>query len=307
MSVLAATLNGAAVISASTAPTIGSINTYNASAGNLTPSLPALSGLTDGVSMVIQKDPLDVTTNTVTFTRSGSDTFQDGTTNYVLGRTGSWAVLQVVTVSSTKYWKVTMCGTPEGATFLSGTGLVRVAGGVYSALAAPAAASAPELAGGLTANTAQVNLNTSTTETSVITFTLPTGSLVAGSTFRLKVRGTVQVQATSGTLTFRPYLGANVSTETFQMASQGTAAGPVAFNLEVDITVRTVGASGTYVANGFGRIEFATAVILTTTIATTAVVDTTAATPVVKLTAQWATSSATNILKVETATVERII
>ena len=280
MATLAATLDGLAVMTAGTAPTMGSVNVYNASSGALSATLPALSGVNVGATCIVQKDPLDTSSNLVTFTRAGSDTFQDATTSFGLAKTGQYALLSVISVSSVKYWKII------------DSGLLRIPGG-------------------LTAITSEVNLNTSVTETTVVTMTLPTGELIAGSTFRIKVLGTVQVTSTSGTLTFRPYLGANVSTETFQMAGQTSAEGPVAFWLEVDITVRTTGSSGTYVAAGYGRIEFvtnaATNIPLKNTTATTATVDTTAATPVIKLTAQWATSNASNILKVETATIERII
>lgn len=276
MATLAATLDGLAAMTASTAPAMGSINVYNASAGVLAPTLPVLALLNVGASCFVQKDTLDASANAVTFTRSGSDTFQDATTSFVLNRPGQYAQLTVISVGGTKYWKII------------GQGM-------------------PKIPGGLTAITSQMNLNTSVAEANVVAFTLPASELVVGTTYRIKMLGTVQVQATSGTLTFRPYLGVNVSTETYQMPSQGGAAGPVPFCLEVDITVRTTGAVGTYISNGWGRMEFATPVILTTATATTATIDTTAVAPVLKLTAQWATSSATNILKVETATIERVI
>lgn len=156
--------------------------------------------------------------------------------------------------------------------------------------------------------TTELNLNTSNAETTVITTaTGPTGgALVVGTTYRFIVRGTIQTQTTSGVLTFRVYIGANASTETYVMATQA-AAGPVAFWLMVDATVRSTGASGTYISSGYGEINFATPAKLTSTTTTTAVVDTTLFLPTTKLTAQWATSSATNILKVETATIERLL
>lgn len=154
--------------------------------------------------------------------------------------------------------------------------------------------------------TSELNLNTSTTETTIITSSSLSALLAVGSTWRFSIRGSVQVQATSGILTFRDYLGANVSAETFVMATQTSAAGPVGFELRVDCTIRTIGASGTYISHGYGRMDFATPVAITTTTTSTAVIDTTVANPTVKLTAQWATSSATNILKIETATLERV-
>lgn len=161
--------------------------------------------------------------------------------------------------------------------------------------------------GPLASRTTQFSLASSTTETDIITATLPTGLLVAGSTFRIRVNGTIQTQATSGTLTFKPYLGANAASQTFQIPSIGGALAQMGFTLDVDITVRTTGSSGTYIAHGFGIWPQGGWYPLTSTASSTAVVNTTSATPVVKLSAVWQTSSATNILQVETATIEQVV
>jgi hypothetical protein len=158
--------------------------------------------------------------------------------------------------------------------------------------------------------TTELNLNTSTTETDVINKAAVWGQLAVGSTFRITIFGTVQTQATSGTLTFRTYLGATAATQTFQMPSQTGASGPFGFHLNIMLTIRSLGASGTMIVGGWGEINFATRVPLTTTSASTTTVDTTGSgstIPLVKATAQWATSSATNILKVETATIEQVV
>jgi hypothetical protein len=155
-----------------------------------------------------------------------------------------------------------------------------------------------------TATVAEVDVTNTGTETTLITLTLPTGSLRAGSCYRINIMGSCQIQATSGTLTFRPYLGANVAAETMQMTSQTNAAGPNAFWAEFYVTVRTTGTTGTYVAHGRGEMEFATRVNLQATGTTTATVNTTLASPVLKLTAQWATASLTNALQVTLATIE---
>ena len=160
----------------------------------------------------------------------------------------------------------------------------------------------------------QLNLVSSNAQTDIIALTLPAASalagrgLVIGSTFRITLRGTVQTQATSGTLTFRFYMGANVAAQTAVMASQ-VAAGPVPFWLQADMVIRSIGASGTYVCNIGGWISFTTRVFLENTGATgasTAVVNTTLANPIIKATAQWATSSATNRLLVENANIEQV-
>ena len=56
--------------------------------------------------------------------------------------------------------------------------------------------------------------------------------------------GTVQVQATSGTLTFKPYIGGTAA-QTPTWPPRGSAAGPVAFWLETYVSVSTTGTSGT--------------------------------------------------------------
>jgi hypothetical protein len=272
------TYNAAAAITANTAPTQGNVNRYNASSGALSISLPALSGVDDGANFTVEKDALDTTLNTVTFTRAGSDTFEDSATALVLFRPGAKALIQVVTVSGVKYWKVLMAGEAN-------------------------------LRGGIAANVTQLALNTSTTETAVITTTLPDATLFAGSTYRIKLLGTVKVKATSGTLTFTPYIQ-NTALNTFQMASQTSAEGPVSFALEVMITVRTTGATGTAIAHGWGHIKFATntALIISSTNTTATTISTlAAATETLKLTATWATSDANNALAVEIATIERVI
>lgn len=157
-----------------------------------------------------------------------------------------------------------------------------------------------------TAISSAVTLASSSSAAPIVALTLGSDQLEVGSSFEFDIRGTVQVKATSGTLTFSPYLGATVSTETYQMGTQSGAEGPVAFWLKGNITVRSVGASGSYVTNAYGRIELATPVVLSTTTATTAAVDTTATTVVAQVKAQWQTSNAANSLVVQTATIKRV-
>jgi hypothetical protein len=113
MSTIAGTLNGLAVISASTTPTMGSINIYDTSSGSLTPSLPALAGLSDGAETALQKRSTNTDVNTVTITRTGTDTFVDGSTNITLIGPGSTVLLQVVTIATVKYWAIKARGMAE--------------------------------------------------------------------------------------------------------------------------------------------------------------------------------------------------
>jgi hypothetical protein len=157
------------------------------------------------------------------------------------------------------------------------------------------------------ARVSEVDVTNTGTETTLVTLTLPTGSLRAGSSYRINVMGSCSTLSTSGTLTFKAYLGANAAAQQPQMASQGTGSAAGGFFLEVFVTVRTTGATGTFIAHGRGEIELSAArVNLTNTSLATAVVDTTAAGPVIKLTAQWATASASNALSVSMATIEPV-
>jgi hypothetical protein len=147
----------------------------------------------------------------------------------------------------------------------------------------------------------------SNSEVELMSATLPTNFLAVGTTFRFQFRGTVRLQATSGNLTFKMYIGANAG-QTVQLASVTSAQSEVGCEFEGIATVRSTGASGTFLSTGsFYLITSATA--MRDAIqggASTSVVDTTAATPTVRLTAQFATSSTTNFVYAQTGTIEII-
>lgn len=96
-----------AVKTTTSAPSLGYVNRYDASAGNLTVTLPALSGLNVGARAMLQKHTLDVSANTVTFNRAGSDQFDDASTSFALTRSGESRTVQVVSISGVKRWKIT--------------------------------------------------------------------------------------------------------------------------------------------------------------------------------------------------------
>lgn len=169
---------------------------------------------------------------------------------------------------------------------------------------APAAVFVPSYIGWATPT--EVSVANTTTSTQLVQLTVGTGQLQAGSAFRFVVRGTVQTTSTSGTLTFTPQIGATAASQTYQMATQTSAAGPVPFFLEINAVVRSAGSSGLYITHGYGRVEFTTPALLATTNATAAALDTTQATTVLQLNAAWATANAANILLVESAIIERL-
>lgn len=279
MTTLATVLTGPqSVYTSATVPSMGTMNSYNASAGALSVTLPALSGLNVGASCVVEKYQLDGTFNTVTFTVAGTDTFDDTTTSIVLFAPGEKISLQVITVGGTKYWKRELSSNFPNR-------------------------------GGISSLATAFSLTNSTTKTAIISGALPAGFLAAGSTFRVKLIGTIQVAATSGTLTFTPYLQNTALAQTAVMPSQTSAAGPVSFSFEYLISVRTTGSSGTAIAQPWGTINFATPVYLASisTAATTVNTTTSAASNLLQVSAQWATASTSNILTVQTGILERVL
>jgi hypothetical protein len=96
------TLDAAAVITNTSAPTLGKFNRYDPTGGTLTVTLPALAALRVGASMGIQHVG---SINTVSMTRAGSDLFDDGSTSFTL-TVGQAFFLQVVELTAIKYWKI---------------------------------------------------------------------------------------------------------------------------------------------------------------------------------------------------------
>jgi len=105
MAIVQSPLIGLTKLTSGTAPAIGKINVYDASSGAISATLPALSGLNVGARLRVSKSDGDSSTNYVTISCAGSDTFQNpSTTSLTLLNPGDSAVLQVISVSSVKYW-----------------------------------------------------------------------------------------------------------------------------------------------------------------------------------------------------------
>jgi lysophospholipase L1-like esterase len=93
------------IANTSAAPAIGQSTWYNAASGNLTPTLPALSGLRVGARLAVRRDPADASANTVTLSCAGSDTFySSAATSATFPMSGEQREFQVISVSGTKYW-----------------------------------------------------------------------------------------------------------------------------------------------------------------------------------------------------------
>jgi hypothetical protein len=106
MATALAPLGATGAVTTAASPAAGMITRYNATAGNLAVTLPALSTANLGAYLGLQKDTLDASTNTITVSCVGSDTFDDGTTSITLTATGQLRIVSVVAIGVTKSWKV---------------------------------------------------------------------------------------------------------------------------------------------------------------------------------------------------------
>jgi hypothetical protein len=273
MTTLQTVLNGATVITANTAPALGSINSYNASAGALSATLPQLSTLNVGANCVVEKSTLDTTVNTVTLTTFSGDTFDDTTTTLVLATPGEKRVLQVVSIGGTAYWKVIDATYPD-------SGLVSIG--------------------------SEFSLTNSATATTIITATPGPANLPVGATYRITLNGTIQTAASSPTLTFTPFIQGTALVQTAVMPSQAVSSA-VGFHLETTIAVRATGTSGKAIARNFGIIQFATPVYLFGSTSTTTTTINTTTSTALSMQAQWSLTGVGNSLLIETATIERVV
>lgn len=94
------------IYTTATRPSIGQINRYDATAGALAIVLPALEDSAVGIPMMLQKDATDLSPSSVAFVTATGDVFDDATTGLSLSSSGAAYVLQVVSLSGVKYWKV---------------------------------------------------------------------------------------------------------------------------------------------------------------------------------------------------------
>lgn len=244
----------------------------------------------------------DANTVAVTVARSGSQTINGVNGNIVLTAPGDNLL---ITSPESGKWSAIRSAT-LGDTAAATTPLALSAPGSGPALSCKDHThQSPGVIAVLTAQKAVGPSDNS--EVEIMSATLPTNFLKQGTTFRFQFRGTVRLQATSGTLTFKLYIGANAG-QVIQLASVASAQAEVACEFEGIATVRSTGGSGVFISTGaFYLLTSATAMrdAIQGGSATTAV-DTTAATPVVKLTAQFATSSTTNCVYAQTGTIEVI-
>ncbi len=162
---------------------------------------------------------------------------------------------------------------------------------------------------------ATVTISASTTETTMLSGTasgaasIPANILIDGSRIRIKLGGTISSAAVAGNITIRGKVGGTTVCASTAAAITNNLAGRRWF-AEIELVVRTSGASGTITGGG----QFVPMVTATTNNfyglppsgAPTVAIDTTVINAV-DATFQWGTNSGSNILNVEHAEIELII
>lgn len=155
----------------------------------------------------------------------------------------------------------------------------------------------------LYANTAASTALTNTVSTEQdfdLTYSIPADTLKVGDVLTIKGHAVVSAQASTDTLTLKLYLG---SVALLTSAAVDSAVGDVV-HFSATVVIRTIGASGTYVAAGvIGNGVPGTATMRPGFVASTAY-DTTAA-KTVKVSATWSATSSANTVALQSLVVER--
>ncbi len=146
-----------------------------------------------------------------------------------------------------------------------------------------------------------VTITNSGAQTDILSITLPTGAYRIGMQFKFGFHGLLTYAGTSGVIRIRMFLGANPST--LVIAERTAAASGIFCKYEGIATVRSLGATGSYIASGcfcaFDSVSASwnTGYVESSTIA----VDTTVASPAVSMTYRWATASPSNSIVIKNA------
>lgn len=154
--------------------------------------------------------------------------------------------------------------------------------------------------------TGSATIANTTTETTLLgsgsgTSTLPASLLAIGKSLRLRLSGVLSTDASAGTLTIRAKLG-STSIAASTAVTPSNSLSNVAWILDVDLTCRTIGASGTVFGQGMMQIADSTGRVIGLAATAAVTVDTTSSLAV-NVTAQWGTASASNTITCSNATI----
>lgn len=151
------------------------------------------------------------------------------------------------------------------------------------------------------AGTAHTN---TTTEALAASYTMPANTLFQGAKLRIRFQGIATATNSSDTLTVKLYIGGLTGTALLTSSSTDATDNDV-FQGECELTCRTVGATGTFVAVGtFTKVEAAsgTATNVVAITASTAI-DTTAS-QVIGVGLDWSAASASDSARIDIFSVE---
>jgi len=152
---------------------------------------------------------------------------------------------------------------------------------------------------------ASTAISASSTETAFDTnYTIPANTLRAGSVIKVRFQGIATATNSTDTLTIKLYLGGLTGTAIFSSSATDAVNSDI-FAGEAIIVIRTIGATGTFVASGnFTKVEGAsgTATRVDAIVASTAIDTTTS--KLVTASGTWSTTSGSNSCRMDIFSVE---
>jgi len=148
---------------------------------------------------------------------------------------------------------------------------------------------------------ASTTVHTTATETAFdVDYDIPKGSLKAGDKLRIKARAYVQDDHSTDTLILSLRID---GTDIIVTPTVNVATADVGY-IEAEVTIRTIGASGTMVAGGNVALGVEATVTAKPFLLASTAIDTTTADLTVDVTAKWSASDATNIVYLDDLSVE---
>lgn len=133
------------------------------------------------------------------------------------------------------------------------------------------------------------------------TYTIPAGALRAGDVLRVKAQGIATATNSTDTLNVKLYVG----TQAICATGAVDVANNDIFRIDASITIRTAGASGTYIAEGTTALGASGTVTDKAFFLPSTAIDTTVAN-VITVKATWSVANAGNSVRLDELTVEKV-
>jgi len=157
-----------------------------------------------------------------------------------------------------------------------------------------------------TSTAASSEITGSSTETAFSTgsYTIPANTLRAGSVIKVRFQGIATATNLTDTLTIKLYIG-GLSGTAILTSSATDATNNDIFAGDVYIVIRTIGSSGTFVANGtFTKVEAASGTATRVDAITASTTIDTTASQAITVSATWSTTSGSNSCRLDVFVVE---